>query len=74
MELVKLLSQIIESLYLVNKETDRAARGTITDIGGQAVILKEDGETDDLFKYLPHGESGTLIWIQGDVERPTTEV
>ena len=64
----------MESLYLVNKQTDRAVRGTIGDIGGQAVILKEDGETDDLFKFLPHGESGTLIWIQGDVERPSREI
>ena len=70
-EVEKLLLQIVESLYLVNKETDRAVRGTISDVGGQPVIMKEDGESDDLYKYLPHGESGTLIWIRGDVEKIT---
>ena len=73
-EVEKLLLQIVESLYLVNKQTDRAVRGTIMDIGGQASIMKEDGDTEDLFKYLPHGESGTLIWIRGDVESITREI
>lgn len=70
----KLLLRVVESLYLVNKQTDRAVRGTIMDIGGQASIMKEDGDTEDLFKFLPHGESGTLLWIRGDVEKIEREV
>ena len=44
------------------------------DVGGRPGICLESGEIVNIDPYLPLGESGTLIWIQGDVDKVEREV
>jgi hypothetical protein len=44
------------------------------DIGGRPGMRLESGEIVNIDPYLPLGESGTLIWIQGDVDEVEREV
>ena len=73
-EIVKLLLQIEKSLYLVNKKRDCALRGTLMDIGGRPGMRLESGEIVNVDPYLPIGESGTLLWILGDVNEVDREI
>jgi len=44
------------------------------DIGGRPGIRLENGEIVNIDNYMPIGQSGTLIWIQGDVENISREI
>ena len=44
------------------------------DIGGRPSMRLESEEIVNIDSYLPSGESGTLIWIQGDVDKVEREV
>ena len=44
------------------------------DIGGRPGMRLESGEIVNIDNYMPIGESGTLVWIQGDVDEIEREV
>ena len=44
------------------------------DIGGRPGMCLESGDIVNIDTNLPIGESGTLIWIQGDVDEINREI
>ena len=59
--------RIVESLYLELKGDGKAYRGSLVDLAGRVGIsLEGENLMENLDNLLPIGETGTLIWIQGD--------
>ena len=67
-EIQKLLSQIIESFYLIKTGENCLWEGTILEIGGRKILRKDNGETIDIDRLLPCGSKGKLIWVEIDAK------